>query len=61
LGLKAKKTVVSVHASRGVSEKALTKRQTDLGKRVWECNTRIIWTDKAIATGEVIKIDEFVS
>ncbi len=39
----------------------MEQRQKDLGKRVWECNTRIVWTDKAVAPGDMLKTDEFVT
>ena len=40
---KREKRVVSVHETRVIAEEALEKRQRELGKRVWECNTRIVW------------------
>ncbi len=55
------KKVISVDGTREESEKVLEQRQKDLGKRVWECNTRIVWTDKAVAAGETLKTDEFVT
>ncbi len=45
----SQKKVISVHETREESEKALSQRQNELGKRVWDCNTRIVWTDKAVA------------
>jgi len=57
----AQKKVISVDGTREESEKVLEKRQKELGKRVWECNTRIVWTDKAVAAGETLKTDEFVT
>jgi hypothetical protein len=55
------KKVISVHRTRDESDKALTQRQNKLGRRVYDCNTRIVWTDKAVAAGEVINISEFVT
>jgi hypothetical protein len=55
------KKVISVHAGRDESYKALSIRQKELGKKVWECNTRIVWTDKAVAAGEVLVSTEFVT
>jgi hypothetical protein len=42
--VKPKKKVISVHKSRDTAETALEKRKKKLGKKVWECNTRIVWT-----------------
>jgi hypothetical protein len=39
---KREKKVISVHETREAAEKALKKRQRELGKRVWECHTRIV-------------------
>ncbi len=55
------KKVISVDGTREESEKVLEQRQKDLGKRVWECNTRIVWTDKAVAPDDMLKTDEFVT
>ncbi|MCP4721966.1 MAG: hypothetical protein GY860_21100 [Desulfobacteraceae bacterium] len=55
------KKVISVDGTREESEKVLEQRQKELGKRVWECNTRIVWTDKAVAPGDMLKTDEFVT
>jgi hypothetical protein len=55
------KKVISVDGTREESEKVLEQRQKELGKRVWECNTRIVWTDKAVAAGDMLKTDEFVT
>ena len=49
------KKVISVHKSRQTAENALEKRKKDLGRRVWECNTRIVWVDGRV------KADEFLS
>ena len=54
------KKVISVHETRDESDKALIQRQNELGRRVYECNTRIVWTDKVVATGEVLDTGEFV-
>ncbi len=57
----SQKKVISVHETREESEKALSQRQNELGKRVWDCNTRIVWTDKAVAAGDILSISEFVT
>jgi len=56
-----KKKVISVHETRKKSEEVLTKRQTDLGRRVYECNTRIVWTDKEVSTDDVLEANEFAT
>jgi hypothetical protein len=38
---------------------AIVQRQNKLGKRVYECNTRIVWTDKSVAADDFIKHSEF--
>lgn len=55
------KKVISVHETREESDAALSKRQIELGKRVYECNTRIVWTDKTVGTDDVLKTSEFVT
>ena len=42
------KKVVSIHRSRRTAENALDKRMKRLGKRVWECECRIVWVDGAV-------------
>jgi hypothetical protein len=54
-----KKEVVSVHRTRAAAETALTKRQQQLGKRVWECKTRIVWVYGQIHSGDSITPDDF--
>jgi len=56
---KPRKKVISVHRSRETAEKALEKRMKKLGKRVWECNTRIVWTQTKIASGDFIRTMDF--
>jgi len=55
------KKVISVHETREKSDAALSKRQIELGKRVYECNTRIVWTDKAVDANDVLEASEFVT
>lgn len=54
----SKKRVISIHASRKDSERALRKRQQALGKDQWACKTKIVWTDKAIQPGDIITENE---
>jgi hypothetical protein len=53
------KKVISIHKSRRTAEMALEKRKKKLGRKVWECNTRIIWTEKKIGTGDVVGPGEY--
>jgi hypothetical protein len=53
------KKVISVHKSRETAEKALEKRQRKLGKKVWECNTRIVWLNTPASSGDTITPDLF--
>jgi hypothetical protein len=46
------KQVISIHKSRQAAETALEKRKARLGRRVWECHTRIVWTEKGIKAGD---------
>jgi len=50
--LEREKTVLSVHRTRTTAEKALKVRQLKLGKRVWECNTRIVWVYEPVHAGD---------
>lgn len=57
---KREKRVISVHQNRKTAEKALEKRKRKLGKRVWECNTRIVWVKKGrFREGDQITPDAF--
>jgi hypothetical protein len=51
---KPQKKVLSIHENREEAERALEKRKEKLGKKVWECNTRIVWTEKNIKSGDVV-------
>lgn len=52
--------IISVHDTRDESDKALLQRQKDFGRRVFECNTRIVWTEKTVKPGEFIKPKDFM-
>jgi len=43
------------------ANKALIQRQNKLGRRVCECNTRIIWTNNAVVADDVLETGEFVT
>jgi hypothetical protein len=51
---KPEKKIISVHGRRDEAELALEKRKAELGKKVWECHTRIVWIEKEIRAGEVV-------
>jgi len=56
---KREKRVVSVHKTRATAEKALEKRQRKLGRRVWECNTRIVWVHGRVRAADIITPSSF--
>ena len=56
---KRAKKVISVHKARETAENALKNRQRKLGKRVWECNTRIVWVYDRVHKGDTITPDTF--
>ena len=53
------KQVLSVHKSRKTAERALEKRMARLGKRVWDCDTRIVWLKENAKPGYGITEDAF--
>jgi hypothetical protein len=53
------KRVISVHESRDAADTALEIRKTALGKKVWECHTRIVWVEKEIRAGDVVGPGEY--
>ena len=53
------KKILSVHDNRDVAEKALEKRKQELGREVWECNTRIVWIDGDVKAGGDVKPGEY--
>ncbi|MEN8211014.1 MAG: hypothetical protein ABFR31_04805 [Thermodesulfobacteriota bacterium] len=58
---KTEKKVISVHGTREESDKALVLRQNKLGRRVYECNTRIVWTDKVVNSDDILETSDFVT
>jgi hypothetical protein len=56
---KREKRVISVHKTRDKAEKALKKRHRKLDKRVWECNTRIVWAYDRVHQGDTITPNSF--
>ena len=57
----SEKKVISIHETREETDKALLQRQTDLGRTVYECNTRVVWTDKIVAADDVLDTKDFVT
>ena len=57
--VKPQKKVISVHKSRDTAENALERRKKDLGKEVWECNTRIVWIVGNVNAGGYVKPGEY--
>jgi hypothetical protein len=53
------KEVISLHRTRQNAQKALDKRMKKLGKRVWECDTRIVWIDKKVKVGSFLNPRDF--
>lgn len=56
---KPQKKVISVHDNRNEADRALEVRKEKLGRKVWECNTRIIWTEKEVSSGDFIGPGEY--
>ena len=50
--------MISVHQSRETAEKALENRKLKLGKKIWECNTRIVWIESKVKAGDLVKPGE---
>lgn len=40
-----RKKVISIHESREEAEVALENRKKELGRKIWECYTRIVWVE----------------
>ncbi len=56
---KPQKKVISVHESRGDADIALEVRKKELGRKVYECNTRIVWIEKEVKTGDTVGPGEY--
>ena len=46
---KPQKKVIYVHDKREEADIALEKRKEELGRKVWECHTRIVWVERELA------------
>ncbi|MCF8107116.1 MAG: hypothetical protein K9K64_16690 [Desulfohalobiaceae bacterium] len=53
------KKVISVHETRDEADIALENRKRELGRTVYECNTRIVWTDKNVSCGDSVGPREY--
>ena len=53
------KRVISVHDNRGAADIALEKRKEELGRKVYECNTRIVWVERELAAGDFVGPGEY--
>ncbi len=51
---KREKKVISLHPDRPTAERALNWRQEKLGKKVFECHTRIVWLHNKVNPGETV-------
>ena len=56
---KRDKRVISIHKRRETAEKALKNRQYKLGRRVWECHTRIVRACDPVYKKDSITPDSF--
>ena len=53
------KKVLSVHKTRQTAERILKIRMARLGKKVWECDTRIVWLKAAAQRGDTVTAKDF--
>jgi len=49
---KREKKVISLHIDRPSAERALEHRRVELGKKILECHTRIVWLLSEASPGE---------
>jgi len=56
---KPQKKVISVHDSRGDADIALEIRKKELGRKVYECNTRIVWIEKEVKSRDTVGPGEY--
>jgi len=55
------KFVLSLHETRKKAETALEDRKKELGRKVQECNTRIVWIEGDIKAGENVTPGQFAN
>ena len=58
---KEKKFVLSLHGTRESAETALEDRKKELGKKVQECNTRIVWIEKDVKAGGYVSSGQYAN
>jgi len=56
---KPEKQVFSVHATRDEAQKALDRRQEQMGLRVWQCHTRIVWLNRKCKAGDYVTYSDY--
>ena len=56
-----KKYILSLHETREMAETALEDRKKKLGRKVQECNTRIVWIEENINAGEYVTSGQFAN
>jgi hypothetical protein len=57
---KPSKKVISVHRTRTSAETALgAHRKSTHGKRLWECNMRVVWTRAKVKAGDSVTPGQF--
>lgn len=53
------KKVLSVHKTRQTAERVLEIRMARLSKKVWECDTRIVWLKSNAQRGDTVTPKDF--
>jgi len=56
---KPQKRVLSVHKTRQTAERVLEIRMVRLGKKVEECDTRIVWVKRKVKREDVVIDKDF--
>ena len=56
---KPQKRVLSVHKTRQTAERVLEMRMARLGKKVEECDTRIVWVKRKVQREDVVIDKDF--
>ncbi len=51
---KPKKRIISTHKDREAAEAALETRKKELGKKIWECDTRVVWIERSVEKGDAV-------
>lgn len=56
-----KNYVLSLHDTREKAETALENRKSDLGRKVQDCNSRIVWVHEKIDVGDFISPGQYAT